>query len=67
MTINQLIEKQIAEELGNARLEILKLKAINSAQGAEITRLREHLAMATAKEPELPLDKPEGVHNGATH
>lgn len=67
MTINQLVEKHVAEELGAARLEIVKLKAINAAQGAEIARLKEHLAMATAKEPELPLEKPEGVSNGARH
>lgn len=67
MTINQLVEKQIAEELGAARLEIAKLKAVNAAQSAEIARLREHLAMATAKEPELPLTQPEGLQNGATH
>lgn len=67
MTLNQLVEKHIAEELGTARLEIVKLRAMNAAQAAEIKRLREQIAGAVAVEPELPLDKPEGVHNGAHH
>ena len=42
MNVSQLVERQIAEELGSARLEIAKLKAINAVQAAEIARLKEN-------------------------
>lgn len=70
MTINEIVEKCIREELGAKTLEIIKLRAINSGQAAEIQRLLAELRMATEKGPELPLMKPaktEGATNGAKH
>lgn len=67
MTINEIVEKQIREELGAARLESIKQRAMIAAQAGEIARLKEQLALATEKGPELPLMRSDGVANGAHH
>ena len=72
MTVNDLVEQSVSDELGRLHVEMIKARAIIKAQGelvaklkAEVAALKDQLsaAMEAANQPELPMVNV----NGAAH